>query len=101
MRNRKKSTVDPLLIDVVEYAFTEWLVRRRIFSDFKSNYRRVFPSEASFRSCLREHIEYALSFPNIGIKSLVSSAFTFDSTPEGCGFWFAQSEAWRRFCNNF
>ena len=101
MKNRKKSTVDPLLIDVVEYAFTEWLVRRKIFTVFRSNYRRFSPSAATFRSCLREHIEYALSISSLGIESLVSSAFPFDRTPEGCGFWFAQSEAWRQFYNNF
>lgn len=101
MINRRKSAVDSLLVDVVEYAFTEWLVRRKIFSVFKSNYRHTSPSAAPFRSCLREHIEYSLSHPSLGVESLIASAFTFDSTPEGYEFWLGHSDAWKRFYNNF
>jgi hypothetical protein len=101
MTNSKKSAIDPLLIDVVEYAFTEWLVRRKIFSAFKSNYRRVSSPTSSFRSALREHIEYVLCRPSLGVESLISSAFFFDSTSEGHKFWLDHSDAWRRFYNNF
>lgn len=101
MTNSKKPAIDPLLIDVVEYAFIEWLVRRKIFTAFKANYRRVSSLKNSFRFYLREHIEYVLSRPSLGVESLISSAFFFDSTPEGHEFWLEHSEAWRRFYNNF
>lgn len=101
MTNSKKPAIDPLLIDVVEYAFTEWLVRRNIFSAFKSNYRRVSSLKHNFRFYLREHIEYVLTRPSLGVEALLSSSFFFDLTPEGHEFWSRHSDDWVQFYNNF
>ena len=97
MENDKSPKVDSLLIDVVEYAFIEWLVRRKLYSAFRANYDRPPMSPKSFRDCLREHIRYLFSNPKLGPTSLISSAFLFTSTPEGCNFWLKHSEAWSRF----
>ena len=97
MKKNKSSKVDKLLIDVVEYAFIEWLVRRKLYTAFQSNYDRTPTAAKTFRDHLREHIRYLFGHPVLGPQSLVSSAFLFSSTPEGCRFWNSHSEAWRRF----
>ena len=97
MAKHKIPTVDSLLVDVLEYAFTEWLVRRKIFTAFRSNYDRTSMPAKTFRDCLRAHIRYVLCRPNLGPESLISSAFLFSSTPEGYEFWKKHSEAWSRF----
>lgn len=97
MKKNKSSKVDKLLIDVVEYAFIEWLVRRRLYIAFQSNYDRTPTAAKTFRDHLREHIRYLFGHPVLGPKSLISSAFLFSSTPEGCKFWLKNSEAWKRF----
>ena len=99
MTKHKSPTVDPLLIDVLEYAFTEWLVRRKIFAAFRSNYDRAPTPTKTFRDCLRAHIRYVLRRPSLRPESLISSAFLFHSAPEGYKFWMDHSEAWRRFYN--
>ena len=97
MKDNKSPKVDKLLVDVVEYAFTEWLVRRKVYLAFRSNYDRLSTPTGSFRDCLREHIRYLFSNSKFGPASLVSSAFLFTSTPEGYKFWLKHSEAWSRF----
>ena len=102
MKRSSKSIKDnELLIDVVEYAFTEWLVRRGIFSAFRANYDYVPTARKTFRDCLRGHIRYVYSKSSLGPGSLISSAFLFTSTPEGYEFWLKHSEAWRRFYDKF
>lgn len=86
-----------LMIDVVEYAFVEWLVRRKVYSAFRANYDRAAESSKPFRDCLREHIRYLYCDSNLGPDALISSAFLFTSTPEGCSFWLKQSEDWKCF----
>lgn len=97
MKNDKSPKIDRMLIDVVEYAFVEWLVRRKIYLAFRANYDRRPTSTRSFRDCLREHIRYLFSKSKFGPTSLISSAFLFTSTSEGCEFWLKHSEAWSRF----
>lgn len=97
MSKIKRSVVNKLLIDVVEYAFIEWLVRRKVFTAFKANYDRTPTATKSFRDCLRDHIRSVYRNPTLGPGALVSSAFLFTSTPEGYEFWLNHSEAWRRF----
>lgn len=90
-----------LLIDIVEYAFIEWLVRRGILTAFKANYECDFTPRKSFRDRLRSHIRRSLRGSSLGPSHLVSSAFLFYSTPEGAEFWINQSAAWERFCAEF
>lgn len=100
MKNPKQPAVDKLVLDVVEYAFVEWLVRRGIFTAFRANYDRIPTAQRTFRDCLRDHIQYVYRMPNLGPESLISSAFLFTSAPEGYEFWLKQSESWKRFYNN-
>lgn len=93
-----KSRTNDLLIDVIEYTFTEWLVRRGIFVAFKSNYEHAFSPYTSFRDRLRGHIRRSLFGPGYGPGHLITSSFLFASTPEGVKFWGKQSAAWERFC---
>lgn len=97
----RNSKIDDLLIDVIEYAFTEWLVRRGIFVAFKSNYKRAFTPWKSFRDRLRSHIRHSLQNSSFGPSRLISSAFLFSSAPEGIKFWATQQAAWERFYAKF
>jgi len=97
MKKTKNSKVDRLAIDVIEYAFVEWLVRRGIFTAFRANYDRTSTTRETFRDLLRAHIRYVYLRPSLGPESLISSAFLFHSTPEGYEFWIKHSDAWRRF----
>lgn len=97
MSKLKQLAIDGLRLDVIEYAFTEWLVRRGIFTAFRLNYDRVPTARKTFRDCLRYHIRYVYSSPSLGPESLISSAFLFEKTPEGYEFWTKHSDAWKRF----
>jgi len=97
----RKSRIDDLMIDVIEYAFTEWLVRRNLYSAFKANYSTRPLSRDGFRDRLRAHIRRSFNNPVFGPKNLVSSAFVFLFTPEGVAFWTAQAAAWERFYSKF
>ena len=97
MKKSESFKVDKLAIDVVEYAFVEWLVRRGIFSAFRENYDRIPTARKTFRDCLRDHIRYVYRSPRLGPESLISSAFLFTSAPEGYEFWIKHSDAWKRF----
>ena len=102
MKDSKKSVrTNELLVDVVEYAFTEWLVRREIFSAFKANCMRTFGPFKSFRDRLRSQIRYSLRDFDLSPRHLITSAFLFASTPEGDKFWKKQSAAWECFCTGF
>ena len=95
----KSVRTNELLIDVVEYMFTEWLVRRGIFAAFKSNYEHAFSPYKSFRDRLRSQIRRSLHDFGFGPSHLITSSFLFGSTPEGVRFWGEQSAAWERFCD--
>lgn len=99
MKTSNKSTrINELLVDVVEYAFIEWLVRQGIFAAFKANYEYDFSPHKSFRDRLRSHVRRSLRISVLGPRQLISSAFLFCSTPEGTDFWTNHSAAWERFC---
>lgn len=97
----KKSRTNDLLVDLVEYMFVEWLVRRGVFTAFKSNYEHAFSLRAGFHERLRGQIRRALNGSGFGVSHLFTSAFLFTSTPEGVKFWSNQSDAWERFCAKF
>lgn len=94
----KKSDLSELSVDVVEYMFVEWLVRRGLFAAFKSNYEHAFSLCVGFHERLRGHIRRSLNGSAFGVSFLISSSFLFMSTPEGTEFWTKQSAAWERFC---
>lgn len=95
----KNFRTNDLIVDVLEYAFTEWLVRQGVFTAFKTNYDVVFSPFGGFRDRLRAHIRHSLCNPTLGLSSFISCAFLFDSTPEGRNFWCDHSAAWKRFCS--
>lgn len=97
----RKNRINDLAVDVIEYAFTEWLVRQGAFVAFKTNYEATYPSRESFRDRLRLHIRAALSSPDLGPSHLISSAFPFILTLEGADFWYSLSRAWKSFCMKF
>lgn len=99
MKKVKKIPVDELAVDVLEYAFVEWLIRRGIFTAFRTNYDRISPTKETFRESLREHIRHVYRTPSLGPEALISSAFLFPTTPEGHEFWIEHSDAWIRFYN--
>lgn len=99
MKKLKQRVIDELLVDVVEHAFVEWLIRRGIYIAFRMNYDRTSPTKNTFRECLREHIRHAYRTPSLGPEALISSAFLFSKTPEGYEFWIEHSDAWNRFYN--
>lgn len=97
-KSSKSFKTNKLAIDVVEYAFTEWLVRRGIFDAFKANYDRSFTLRTGFQESLRGKIRRALNGSGFGVSHLISSSFLFATTPEGYKFWSRQSANWERFC---
>lgn len=97
----KSSRTNELLIDVIEYAFIEWLVRRGIFAAFKANYAHAFMPYKSFHDRLRSQIRRSLHYFGNSPRSLITSSFLFSATPEGVEFWGKQSAAWERFCEEF
>lgn len=99
MKKLKQPVIDELLLDVMEYAFVEWLIRRGIFTAFRMNYDRISPLKRTFRECLRGHIRHAYCTPSLGPEALISSAFPLPTTPEGFDFWIEHSDAWSRFYN--
>lgn len=94
----KSVRTNELLVDVVEYAFTEWLVRRGIFAAYKSNFEYYFSPYKSFRDCLRSQIRRSLRNSGPSLSRLILISFWFAKTPEGAKFWSEQSAAWERFC---
>lgn len=94
----KSVRTNELLVDVVEYAFIKWLVRRGIFAAYKSNFEYDFSPYKSFRDRLRAQIRCSLRDSGPGLSRLILISFWFSSTPEGFKFWVEQSAAWERFC---
>lgn len=96
-KSNKNSRVNELILDIVEYAFTKWLIREGIFTSFKTNYECTALPFGGFHDRLRAHIRRSLCSPDFDPSRLVSSAFLFSATPEGSSFWQKQSAAWERF----
>ena len=68
---RRTSRVSDLMVDVLEYAFTEWLVRRGVYSAFKENFIISHSPVRNFRGCLRGYIRRSFSNPHYDPRSLI------------------------------
>jgi len=101
MKAAKKSKLSDLSVDVIEYMFTEWLVRRGLFSAFKANYEKFYPNHRSFRDNLRVKIRDLRRSSLLGVENIISTSFPFAMTLEGYNFWLDQSNLWRCFCSDF
>lgn len=95
------SKIDDLYVDAVDYLFTEWLVRRGIFSAYKANFKRYNDFDGTFRGVLRDWIRTVLRSSRSSMGDLLDASFPFVATPEGFYFWTNHSAAWSRFCNEF
>lgn len=101
MKANKKSRLSDLSVDVVEYMFTEWLVRQGLFSVYKANCEKFCSDHRSFRDNLRAKLRRLCRPSTIGVESVISTSFPFVMTPEGYNFWLDRSNLWRRFCSDF
>lgn len=101
MKANKKSRLADLPVDVVEYMFTEWLVRQNLFSVYKANYEAFHPNHRSFRDNLRARLRDVCCSRVLGVGNIISTSFPFAMTSEGYDFWVDQSNLWRRFCSKF
>jgi len=101
MKANKKSRISDLSVDVVEYMFTEWLVRQGLFSVYKANVEKFCPNHRPFRDNLRTRLRRLCKSSVLGVESVISTSFPFAMTPEGYNFWLDQSNVWRRFCARF
>lgn len=97
MKKFERTVIDKLQLDIVEYAFVEWLIHRGIFTAFKANCGHIPSVQENFRDYLRDLIRHVYRVPHLGPECLVTSAFLFTTTPEGYDFWTEQSDAWERF----
>lgn len=101
MKSNKKSRLSDLSVDVVEYMFTEWLVRQGLFSAYKVNFEGFHPNHRSFRDNLRAKLRYLCHSSILSPEGLISTSFPFAMTPEGYNFWVDQSKLWQHFCRKF
>lgn len=101
MKKNENFNANELMVDVVYYAFVEWLVRRRLYSAFRSNFLYFRRIKEDFRDTLLHHIRYFVCTDYAQVEILLFAAFPFISTPEGYDFWSKHSDDWRRFCDKF
>lgn len=101
MKANKKSKIPDLSVDVIEYLFTEWLVRQRLYSAYRANFEEICPNHRTFRDNLRAKIHFLRHSSGLGIRCIISTSFLFNATPEGFDFWVDKSNLWQRFCGEF
>lgn len=101
MKAIKNSKVDELCVDAVESLFTEWLVRRGVFSAYERNYERHNDVEGTLRDALYDLIRFVLRSPDFVVGDLLDLSFPFASTSEGFRFWARHAVAWNLFCVKF
>ena len=101
MKKIEKPSLSQLPVDVAEYMFTEWLVRRGLFSAYKSNCEKFRAIHRTFRDDLRSRIRSLRRTPRFTLDDLIAISFPVSMTSEGYDFWVKQSIAWCRFCSDF
>lgn len=101
MKENKKSRISELHIDVLEYMFTEWLVRQGLFSAYKENYEKFLSNHRSLRDNFRTKLRSLSRSPILDIEDIIATSFPFIMTVEGYDFWLDKSNLWRRFCSKF
>lgn len=101
MKANKKTRTSDLSIDVVEYMFTEWLLRQGLLFEYRANYESLHPNYQSFRDSLRAQLRYLSNSPVLGVGSIITMSFPFTETPQGYDYWKKQSELWQCFCSKF
>lgn len=99
MKKQTSKPLDELIVDVLEYMFVEWLVRRSLYSRFSENLVRAWPNSGNPRSIIRNLIR--LNRPVNSLADLIPGCFPFGSTPEGFRFWISVSDEWSRYFKSF
>lgn len=100
----KKHTSEPLgelTVDVLDYMFVEWLVRRSLYSKFAENLAHHNPDSKNPRSTIRDLIREVLSSPAYEPSHLISYSFPFRCTPEGFHFWIHAHYEWSFYLKSF
>lgn len=101
MKAVKNSKVDELCVDAVESLFTEWLIRRGVFSAYKRNYERYNVVDGTLRDALYVLIRFVFRSPDYVAGDLLDLSFPFAWTSEGFRFWARHAVAWNHFCAEF
>ena len=101
MKANKNSRFSDLSVDVLEYVFIEWLVRRNLLTVYKRNYKAFHPNHRSFRDDLRIKLRSVCRSRGGTAEAIIATSFPFVMTPEGYDFWVDQSNLWCRFCTKF
>lgn len=101
MKKQTSKPLNELTVDVLEYMFVEWLVRRSLYSKFSENLVRSWSDSENPRSIIRNLIRSNLISPVYSFTDFIRGCFHFSSTPEGFHFWSRVSDEWSRYFKSF
>lgn len=101
MKTRNNFSPIDLKADALDYIFTEWLVRNRLYHKFLKNLQESLPAIVSPRDYLRTRILSHVSNRIADYSILIDGAFIFAGTPEGLDFWKNASNRWREFLDSY
>lgn len=101
MKKQTSKLLDELTVDVLDYMFVEWLIRRSLYSRFAANLARCYFNSRSPRSIIRDRIKMILDSPAFTLSDLISGSFSFHCTPEGFRFWARVSSEWASYFKSF
>lgn len=90
-----------LTVDVCDYLFVEWLVRRGLYSKFVANLSPARYNVESPRDAVRKIVAELIFSPHFSLSDAVSSSFPFRLTPEGPDFWLDVSKEWTNYLESF
>ena len=86
----------PLILDVADYLFVEWLVRNKCYSKFVANLSNRSGFSNS-REGLRAYLSAILRSRVFTLRDAISVAFLFHCTPEGSDYWLLVDRKWVDF----
>ena len=101
MKKKISKPLNELTVDVLDYMFVEWLVRRSLYSRFAKNLALAFPKTKKPRSIIRSMIRVTQGSPVYSFEGLVLRSFPFSCTPEGVRFWARVSSEWASYFRSF
>lgn len=101
MKKKIFKPLSELPVDVLDYMFVQWLVRRSLYSRFAKNLALVCPKTKKPRSVIRNMICETYGSPVYSVAGLVMRSFPFHCTPEGTRFWAQVSSEWASYFRSF
>lgn len=101
MKKQTSKSLNELAVDVLDYMFVEWLVRRSLYSRFAKNLAHAYSNTKEPRSVIRDMIRATQGSPVYSLADLVLRSFPFICTPEGFRFWFRVSSEWASYFRSF